>query len=235
MYCFSVRKLSQKFHPGLSDEFEAFVSCFVWWGKRECFILLPLKVLFAYLGVIILSSFSLLISRLNSLSSFRDYTDFIISGCHFWNLNKLNRCIMILGWPNSLQNVNMLYTLVFVDSCGGSFCWLILIKIARNKLCELMWLTLACGLSYQMSESQLLLLLTAGQLFECYNSLAQKVLMTNIHVIFEKRTILDLPFVCSSFSGITTILKTLEGKILSMAYKSLLRTGMERWCGPSKP
>lgn len=194
--CFSVRKLSQKFHPNLFDEFEAFVSCSIWWGKRECFILLPLKVPFAYLGMIILSSFSHLISRLNSLSSFRDYTDFISSSCHFWNLNKLSRCIMILGWPKSLQNVNMLYKLVFVDSCEGNFCWLILIKIAKSKLCELTRLTVAHGLPYQMSESQLLLLLITGQLFECYHSLAQKLLMTNIHVIFKKRNYSRSSFFC---------------------------------------
>lgn len=52
----------------------------------------------------------------------------------------------------------MLYTLVFVDSCRGNSCWLILIKIARNKLCELTWLTLVSGLPYQMSELELLLL-----------------------------------------------------------------------------
>lgn len=65
-------------------------------------VLLPfsLMVFSAYLEMIILFSFGLLVSRLNSLSSFRDYTDFIMSGCHFWNLNKLNICIVILGWPN---------------------------------------------------------------------------------------------------------------------------------------
>jgi len=64
--------------------------------KENIFFFFPLKVSSAYLEMIILSSFSLLISRLNILSSFRDYTDFIMSGCHFWNLNKLNRCIRIL-------------------------------------------------------------------------------------------------------------------------------------------
>lgn len=64
-------------------------------------LLFSLKVFSAYLEMIILFSFSLLVSRLNSLSSFRDYTDFM-SGCHFWNLNKPNRCIVIPGWPNSL-------------------------------------------------------------------------------------------------------------------------------------
>lgn len=68
--------------------------------KENVLFLFSLKVFSAYLEMIILFSFSLLVSRLNSLSSFRDYTDSIMSGCHFWNLNKLNRCIVILGWPN---------------------------------------------------------------------------------------------------------------------------------------
>lgn len=65
--------------------------------KENVLLLFPLNVSSAYLEMIILSSSSLLVSRLNSLNYFRDYTDFTMSGCHIWNLNKISGCIMILG------------------------------------------------------------------------------------------------------------------------------------------
>lgn len=65
---------------------------------------------------------------------------------------------------------------------------------------------LASGLPYLISESEVFVLLIRGQPFGCYHSLAQKLLMTSMHVIFKQETILEFGCVCSTISSVRNVI-----------------------------